>query len=234
MKRPKEIRTAPKDWISLLRVSYQFLQEQGISDLLLYGSQAMSVYMKNPLRSKDLDLLSSQVSFRQMNELANKLSEIREVEYKTTTAQTRPFENRTMTTYAIELRVRGKPFFIEIFDKILDGRPPSILLPYAESIKHWYLDFWSPTREAVVVLRLAFRPPEGITRFNATRLNSFIRANRRSLNFKQVTNIIKEWGIASCVENNLIQLYQRNRMRILGDSRIIQGIERKIKVRQQK
>lgn len=114
------------------------------------------------------------------------------------------------------------------------ARPTSILLPYAEPTRRWNLDFWSPTREAVVVLRLAFRPPEGITRFNATRLNSFIQANRRSLNFKQVTNIIKEWGIENWVENNLIQLYQRNRVRILGDNRIIQGIEGKIKARRQK
>lgn len=121
MNRPKEIRAAPKDWIFLLQVTYQFLQAQRTSDLLLYGSQAMSVYMKNPLRSKDLDLLSSQVSFHQMEKLANKLSEIKEIEYKTTTAQTRPFEGRTVTTYAIELRVSGKPFFIEIFDRILDG-----------------------------------------------------------------------------------------------------------------
>ena len=95
----------------------------------------MSVYMKSPLRSKDLDLLSSQVSFRQMEALVDKLSDIKEVQYRTTTVQTRRFEDRKMTTYAIELRVNGKPFFVEIFDKILDGRPLSILQPYVEPTK---------------------------------------------------------------------------------------------------
>lgn len=231
MKRPKEIRAAPKEWIALLRVAYPFLREQGIGDLLLYGSQAMSVYMKNPLRSKDLDLLSSQVSFRQMEELGDKLSEIKEVQCKTTTAQTRRFEDRKMTTYAIELRVGGKPFFVEVFDRILDGRPPSILQPYVESAKRWALDFWSPTREALVALRLAFRQPEGITRLNATRLNTFIQENRRSLNFKQVAAVVEEWGIGNWVENNLIQLYRRNKVRIVNDHKIIPGIERKINVR---
>ena len=234
MKRPKEIRTAPKEWVSLLRVTYSFLWGQGISDLLLYGSQAMSLYMKSPLRSKDLDLLSNQVSFRQMEALADKLSEIKEVQYKTTTAQTRRFEDRKMTTYAIELRVTGKPFFVEVFDRILDGRSPSILQPYVEPTKRWAMIFWSPAREAVVALRLAFRQPEGITRLNATRLNSFIKENRRSLDFKQVAMIVKEWGIENWVENNLIQLYQRNNVRILDDNKIIPGIERKIKIRQQK
>ncbi len=194
----------------------------------------MSVYMTNPLRSKDLDLLSSQVSFRQMEALADRLSEIKEVQYKTTTAQTRRFEDRKMTTYAIELRVAGKPFFVEVFDRILDGRPPLILQPYIEPTKHWALDLWSPTREAIVALRLAFRQPEGITRFNATRLNSFIQENRRSLDFEQVATILKDWAIENWVENNLIQLYRRNRVRILNDNKIIPGIERRIKTRQQK
>ena len=229
MKRPKEIRAAPKEWIALLRVAYSFLMEQGIGDLLLYGSQAMSVYMTNPLRSKDLDLLSSQVSFRQMEALADKLSEIKEVQYKTTTAQTRRFEDRKMTTYSVELRVAGKPFFVEVFDRILDGRPPSILQPYVELTSRWALDLWSPTREAIVALRLAFRQPEGITRLNAARLNSFIQENRRSLDFERVAMILKDWAIENWVENNLVQLYRRNRVRILDDNKIIPGIERKIK-----
>lgn len=229
MKRPKEIRAAPKEWIALLRVAYSFLMEQGIGDLLLYGSQAMSVYMTNPLRSKDLDLLSSQVSFRQMEALADKLSEIKEVQYKTTTAQTRRFEDRKMTTYSVELRVTGKPFFVEVFDRILDGRPPSILQPYVELTSRWALDLWSPTREAIVALRLAFRQPEGITRLNAARLNSFIQENRRSLDFERVAMILKDWAIENWVENNLVQLYRRNRVRILDDNKIIPGIERKIK-----
>jgi len=229
LKRPKEIRAAPKEWIALLRVAYSFLMEQGIGDLLLYGSQAMSVYMTNPLRSKDLDLLSSQVSFRQMEALADKLSEIKEVQYKTTTAQTRRFEDRKMTTYSVELRVAGKPFFVEVFDRILDGRPPSILQPYVELTSRWALDLWSPTREAIVALRLAFRQPEGITRLNAARLNSFIQENRRSLDFERVAMILKDWAIENWVENNLVQLYRRNRVRILDDNKIIPGIERKIK-----
>ena len=232
MRRPKEIRTAPKEWTVLLGVAYSFLREEGVSDLLLYGSQAMSAYMKNPLRSKDLDLLSSQVGFQQMEALADKLSEINEVQHKTTTAQTRRFEDRKMMTYSIELRVIGRPFFVELFDKILDGRPPSIIQPYVEPIKRWGLDFWAPTREAIVALRLAFRQPEGITRFNATRLNSLIQENQESLDFKQVAAIVKEWNVENWVRDNLVQLYLRNRIRILNDYQIIPGIERKIKARQ--
>ena len=227
MKRPQDIRAAPKEWIALLRATYEFFWEQKIGDLVLYGSQAMSVYMKTPLRSKDLDLLSSQVSLRQMETLADKLSEIKGVEHRTTSAQTRTFEDRKMTTYAIELRVNSKPFFLEIFDKVLDGRSPSILQPYVAPRKRWDLDFWSPTREAIVALRLAFRQPEGITRLNAIRLNRFIRENHRSLRLKLVRSIIQEWGIEDWVEKNLVDLHNRNRIRILKDHKMIHGIEHK-------
>lgn len=228
MKRPKEIRAAPKEWISLFQAAYTFLREAGVGDLTLYGSQAMSVYMKNPLRSKDLDLLSSQVSLRQAEALGEKLSEIKDIGYWSTSVQARKFDDRKMTTYAIELRVGGKPFFVESFDKILDGQPLSLLQPYLELENRWDLEFWTPSREATVALRLAFRQPEGITRLNATRLNSFIRENKRSLDLELVASILRNWRIVEWVERNLIELHRRHRIRILHDCRIVPGIESKI------
>jgi len=228
LKRPQEIRAAPKEWISLLQAAYAFLRERGVGDLTLYGSQAMSVYMRNPLRSKDLDLLSSQVSLRQAEALGEKLAEIKNVGYWSTTVQTRKFDDRKMTTYAIELRVGGKPFFVELFDTILDGQPLSLLQPYLEMTDRWNLELWTPSREATVALRLAFRQPEGITRLNATRLNSLIRENKRSLNLGQVTSILTSWKIVEWVERNLIELHRRHRLRILYDYRMVPGIEGKI------
>jgi len=45
-----------------------------------------------------------------------------------------------------------------------------------------------------------------------------------------VAKIVKEWGIENWVENNLTQLYRRNRIRILNDRKIVPGVERRIKV----
>ncbi len=73
MKRPVEIRTPPRDWEKVLKISYPFLREHGIGDLLLYGSQAMSVYMKTPLRSKDLDLVTSQMGPSRLESLRKEL-----------------------------------------------------------------------------------------------------------------------------------------------------------------
>lgn len=48
-----------------------------------------------------------------------------QVEFKSTMVKTRRFGGRKMTTYAIELRVAGRPFFVELSDSILDGRSSS-------------------------------------------------------------------------------------------------------------
>lgn len=48
------------------------------------------------------------------------------------------------------------------------------------------------------------------------------------MRFKLVRAIIKQWGIEGWVEKNLVDLYNRNKIRILNDRKIAQGIERKI------
>ena len=232
MKRPMEIRAPPRDWIEILRVAYPFLRsKEKVGDLALFGSQALSIYVKSPLRSKDLDLLSGQVGPSQVDRLSGELGVLQNVEVRTSTVQTRMFGPRKMTTYTIELRVNGKPFMVELFDRILDGQPPSVLQPYIEPIKRWGLDIWAPDRDATMALRLSFRQPEGISRFNATRLNSFVRENLGSLRFNRVASILKNWGMEALVEKNLVDLYRKNRLRITGDNKILPGIEKKLKHR---
>jgi hypothetical protein len=129
MKRPSEVRTSPKDWVAVLQVAYQALLNCGISNLLLFGSQAMSFYMNNPLRSKDIDLLTNQMGPTFLAELTKVLKEQHPAgaEVRTNDVHTRFFDGRTMRTYSVELRVRKRPFFVEIFDAVLDGQPPSVV-----------------------------------------------------------------------------------------------------------
>jgi hypothetical protein len=227
-----EIRAPPRDWIEILRVAYPFLRsKEKVGDLALFGSQALSIYVKSPLRSKDLDLLSGQVGPSQVDRLSGELGVLQNVEVRTSTVQTRMFDSRKMTTYTIELRVNGKPFMVELFDRILDGQPPSVLQPYIEPIERWGLDIWAPDRDATMALRLSFRQPEGISRFNATRLNSFVQENLGSLRFNRVASILKKWGMEALVEKNLVDLYRKNRLRITGDNKVLPGIEKKLKQR---
>ena len=228
MKRPKDIRVPPTEWIKILGVAYPTLRERA-GDLVLFGSQALSIYMRSPLRSKDLDLLSAQVGPSQIEKLSAELAKLKNVEFRSTSAQTRMFDSRRMTTYAIELRIKERPFFVEVFDRILDGQALGILEAYVEPVERWELGLWAPNREATVALRLAFRRPEGISRFNGMRLNSFMRENQRSIRFGRLRSILKTWNIEKWVENNLIDLYRRHKLRITGDNMIIPGIEKKLK-----
>ena len=184
--------------------------------------------MKSPLRSKDLDLVTAQVTMKHVESLASRMSDEHGVEVRSTTAQTRLFGSRGMKTYSIELRLNGKPFIIEIFDAILDGRSPSILTSHVQPLNRWGLNLWAPTLETVVVLRLAFRPPEGITRLNAIRLNRFIQENRGSLDLGLIGSIVHDWQLEDWIERNLERLYRLNKIRILHDSSILPSIEKRL------
>ena len=216
MKRPVEIRTAPREWLLVLKTAYPFLVELGIGDLLLFGSQALSVYLNSPLRSKDLDLVSSQIGPGHLEALRKHL-ETSGMETRSTTVQTKPLARSRMTIYTVELRLNAKPFFLEILDKVLDGQNPSILASDAQRVRKWNMELWAPSPNAVVALRLTFRQPEGISRLNATRLNNFIHQNRGKLDFHEVRSMISRWGMDDTVKENLETLHKSHRLRILNE-----------------
>ncbi len=217
MKRVQEIRSAPRNWVVVLRAVYPFLTRRGIGDALLYGSQALSVYLNNPLRSKDLDLVSSQIGPKHLDALVEHLGRTEGFEVESSTIQSRPRPRGKLTIYSAELRLDGKPFILEIFDKVLDGQNPSILTPYTRHVHRWKLYLWVPSPDATVALRLSFRRPEGISRLNAERLSSFIRQNRRKLNFQEIRDMIRRWGMEELVRSNLETLHKTHRMTIPGE-----------------
>ncbi len=225
MRRPEEIRSSPKDWVNVLLVAYPFLVGRGIGNLLLYGSQATSFYMKSGLRSKDLDLVTDQLRPRHLDELARALRELPNVEVRSTTVQTRIFNGRMMRTYSVEMRIRTRPFFVEIFDAVLDGQSPAILTPHVRSGKRWGLRLWVPTQNAIVALRLCFRQPEGISRLNAIRLNRFIKENRKHISSRKIGRMILEWGMGDVVIRNLSGLKRRHRLGIIGQDEIVRTIQ---------
>jgi len=221
MKRPREIRTPPRGWLRVLEAAYPFLRDQGLGDLLLFGSQAMSVYLDNPLRSKDLDLVSAQMGPGQLELLRDHLSKMPELEVRSTSVQSRPLSMGDLKTLSIELRLEARPFFLEIFDKILDGRPPSILTAHVQERERWGLHLWVPTPEALVALRLCFRRPEGISRLNAVRLNRFLREEKTRISLPEVRRIITRWQLSTLVQANLDDLYKRHRLRITNAEEIL-------------
>ncbi len=130
-----------------------------------------------------------------------------------------------MRTYSVELRINGKPFFVEVFDSVLDGRPLSILSEQVRKVRKWGVQLWAPSLEAVLALRLAFRRPEGISRLNATRLNRLIQENRKNLKVRTVRRLVHEWGATRTVSENLAELHKTHRLTILREKEFLASVE---------
>jgi hypothetical protein len=227
MKRAIEVRASPREWIEVLRAAYPFLVSKGIGNLILFGSQAMSFYMKNPLRSKDLDLLTDQIGPKVFEDLTSHLKKARPAgaEVRTTTVHAVPFDERMMTIYSVEMQIVKRPFILEIFNAVLDGQPPSILTNYIQQGRKWGVSVWVPSRDAVVALRLCFRQPQGITRLNATRLSSFIQNSKTQIHHRKVAEIVVSWGKADLVKTNLEQLRKQYRQKITDQEKFLAAIE---------
>ena len=130
MNRPVELRSPQQGWLKVLRLAYPFLREHSLGDLTVFGSQAMSVFMKTGLRSKDLDFLSAQMGPKHQDNLGKLLAGTTGIEVRSRTVQTKSLPKGEMKIYSIELRLEERPLIIEIFDKVLDGRPISLLAPH--------------------------------------------------------------------------------------------------------
>ena len=217
MKRPTELRAAPRSWRLVLNAAYPFLAERGVGDLLVFGSQALSVYIKSPLRSKDLDLVSAQVGPEHQDALSTHLSQVKGLEVRSSTVQSRPLERGTLKTYTIELRIDSKPFFLEIFDKILNGQEPLVLAPHVQRIRKWNLDLWVPSLNATIALRLAFRQPEGISPLNSRRLETLLQENWKKIDLSKVKKIVHEWGMSDLVKSNLRPLRRRGKIGLIQE-----------------
>ncbi|HZY95120.1 MAG TPA: hypothetical protein VFE98_09765 [Candidatus Bathyarchaeia archaeon] len=82
------------------------------------------------------------------------------------------------------------------------------------------MNLWVPSPNAVVALRLCFRQPEGISPLNAVRLNSFITQNRRRISFRQVDDMIQQWGMEELVKQNLTMLHKIHKQVIHGEKEL--------------
>ena len=96
----------PEEWIPILRKSYRFLKNLGISDLTVYGSQSLMFFLSKPLASKNIDLLRS-VNINHIIEFSRYLMEMERFEVR------RIVDGYVYTVYTrISL---GKPIVVKVF-----------------------------------------------------------------------------------------------------------------------
>lgn len=214
-------RRAPaKIWIDVLTRITPILVESHVTDMILFGSQAMSAYMERALASKDIDLIAPGMT-------ANTLEEARDV-LKQIAAQ-RPTYDHVVGEYSgrrfpvshIYLKhMNGSPFVIEFFENFL-GYESNRLNPFLTLKNKWGLDLQVPIPEAIIATRLAFRAPERISPFNASRLNRFIE-HIHHVDWRMVNAFIDAFELRTIVEGNIAEL-RTKRISIKGTSKIMHG-----------
>lgn len=211
-------RAAPaKIWIDVLTRITPILAESQVTDVILFGSQAMSAYMERALASKDIDLIAPNIT---QNTLDKTRDALRPISIQTPTYDhlVGEYAGRAYPVSHIYLRhVSGFPFVVEFFENFL-GYESNRLNPYLTLKNRWGLELQVPLPEAIIATRLAFRPPERVSPFNASRLNRFIK-HIHHVDWTKVNAFIDAFELRAVVARNLAQLRTRG-ISVVGASKI--------------
>jgi len=213
-------RPPAKIWIDVLRRITPILAESHVTDMILFGSQAMSAYMVRALASKDIDLIAPGMTPSILEKTREELKQI--------AAQT-PTYDHLVSEYAgrpypvshIYLKhMSGFPFVIEFFENFL-GYESKRLNSFLTLKNKWGMELQVLLPEAIIATRLAFRPPERLSPFNASRLNRFIK-HVRHIDWRIVNAFIDAFELRAVVTENLVGLRAKG-ISINGASKIMQG-----------
>jgi hypothetical protein len=218
---PRAQRTSPSAWRKILFVVHGSLMDSHASDIILFGSQAMSVYMKRALASKDLDLIVTGIGMTSLSDITESLRKFsRSEQLPTYDYGVTQYEGREYPVSHVYFKPKDKkPFVIELFHTFL-GYEVRRLTPYVTFRECWGKNFQVPTLEAVIGTRIAFRPPERITVFNARRINRLVKENRRHIDWMMVKEFIHDFQLQKIVSDNLAELKKRHNISILDSSKL--------------
>jgi len=207
-----------KVWVDVLSRINPILAASHVTDMILFGSQAMSVYMERALASKDIDLIAPNIT---QNTLERTRDALRPIAVQTPTYDhlVGEYAGRAYPVSHIYLRhVSGFPFVVEFFENFL-GYESNRLNPYLTLKNRWGLELQVPLPEAIIATRLAFRPPERVSRFNASRLNRFIK-HIHHVDWTTVNAFIEAFELRAVVQENLAQL-RGKAISVIGASKIM-------------
>jgi hypothetical protein len=203
--------------MELLQKITSVLAESDANDVILFGSQAVSVYMQRALASKDIDLIVPGITISVLEKLCDKLTQIRGKRPAYDYLVGEYLGRRYPIGHIYLKHESGFPFVVEFFQNFL-GYESSRLTPFLTIKEKWGLWLQVPSPEAIIGIRLAFRPPERISPFNASRLNRFIRTVR-TVDWSEVNAFIDTFGLRTIITENLAELSSKQ-ISITGSSRI--------------
>ncbi len=184
---------APSEWIPILKKSYQRLRQMGVGDLVVYGSQSLSLFLQTPLSSKNVDLAGS-ATLEHVVDLAKHLSPEERFEVR------RVGRGYVYVVYAKTSAQR--PIAVEIFTHTPLGAPSEIP-DCVEEVERWGSSFWTITPQAYIACKLA--SPHPLTRRDAWLISSALELCEAS----DVVDVLRRRGLVgaarSCLERATAQ-----------------------------
>jgi hypothetical protein len=176
--------------------------------------------MERALASKGIDLIAPGMTQNALEKTRDALKQIA-VQTPTYDHLVGEYAGRTYPVSHIYLKhTDGFPFVIEFFENFL-GYESNRLNPFLTLKNKWGLGLQVLLPEAIIATRLAFRPPERISPFNASRLNRFIK-HVHHVDWRTVNAFIDAFELRTVVEGNLAEL-RTKRISINGASKVMQG-----------
>jgi hypothetical protein len=210
----RETRTSVASWNRILIPTYKELIGLGAGGVWVYGSQAMSLYMKRPFASRDLDFLVSGLTLDMVRAVCKTLAPLSGQRAPYFDFKNPEHDGKPNPVFGIYLNAQDeKPFALELF-QTYNAQNIRELTPYAEFVSRWKSEFQTLSVEAIIGTRLGFRPPERITPFNAQRLNLFIKTVRDRIVWSKVEEFAKKFHLEERINENLIHL-RRKKIQII-------------------
>jgi len=212
-------RTPARIWVETLKRIAPVLSKSDANDVVLFGSQAMSVYTQRALASKDLDLIVPGITIRVLEDLSDEFTDAagKRPVYDFTVGQ---YSGRRYPVGHIYLRHgSGYPLVVEFFQTFL-GFESRRLTPFLTFRQKWGINVQVLVPEAIIGTRLSFRPPERVTRFNAVRLSRFIRTLGKGVDWSVVNSFLDAFQLRGTAIENIEELHAK-RISIPGSSNVL-------------
>jgi len=206
-------------WVETLKRIAPVLSNSDANDVVLFGSQAMSIYTRRALASKDLDLLVPGITIRVLEDLCDEFTDAagKRPVYDFTVGQ---YSGRRYPVGHIYLRHgSGYPLVVEFFQTFL-GFESRRLTPFLRFKQKWGINIQVFSPEAIIGTRLSFRPPERVTKFNAVRLSRFIRTLGKSVDWLVVNSFLDAFQLRAVAVENIEEL-RAKRISIPGSSNVL-------------
>lgn len=201
-------RVPPKEWIPVLRAVYQFLEERQ-KNPIVFGSQAMSLYLQRPLESFDLDIAVLNFNLRKDS---FGLIDTLKSDFQIDSYEVLEREGGDNVLHIFLRTKNNAPFTVEVFAKIVK-RSPGAFLGDARVRRRWGGRYRTLSPDDIYLTKLATF--KGLRVIDLQRLNNF--ASKVKIRTNKVYQKATALSLRNIIQSNVKDAKRRNKPVRFGD-----------------